>query len=136
MEHFAFPGNTDSAADFHVFHVLFMKCCCVYSSSVKQCLQSVNHEQFPMQMTHKHSKWLQILAQEDSPPKLLWSENADFKFSVNIEGEDVNKKLRRRENRLAQRRQLRQQETEKQRYRRLEYQRHYDRFTLWKTQIY
>ena len=25
---------------------------------------SVNHEQFPMQMTHKHNKWLQILAQE------------------------------------------------------------------------
>ena len=37
-------------------------------------------------MTHKHIKWLQILAQEDFPPKLLWSENADFKFSVNKEG--------------------------------------------------
>ena len=45
-----------------------------------------------MQMTHKHNKWLQILAQEDFPPKLLWSENADFQFSVNNEGEDVNKK--------------------------------------------
>ena len=66
----------------------------VYSSSVKQSLPSVNHEQFPMQMTHKHNKWLQILAQEDFPPKLLWSENADFKFSVNNEGEDVNKKPR------------------------------------------
>ena len=41
-----------------------------------------------MQMTHKHNKWLQILAQEDFPPKLLWSENVDFKFSVNNEGED------------------------------------------------
>ena len=29
---------------------------------------------------------LQILAQEDFPPKLFWSENADFKFSVNNEG--------------------------------------------------
>ena len=48
-----------------------------------------------MQMTHKHNKWLQILAQEDFPPKLLWSENADFKFSVNNEGEDFNKKPRR-----------------------------------------
>ena len=45
-----------------------------------------------MPMTHKHNKWLQILAQEDFPPKLLWSENADFKFSANNEGEDVNKK--------------------------------------------
>ena len=51
-----------------------------------------------MQMTHKHNKWLQVLAQEDFPPKLLWSENADFKFSVNNEGEDVNKKPRSRRN--------------------------------------
>ena len=57
---------------------------------MKQRLPSVNHEQFPMQMTHKHNKWLQ-------------------------------------------RRQRGQQETEEQRNRRLEYQRHYDRFTLWKT---
>ena len=32
-----------------------MKSCCVYSSSVKQCLLSVNHEQFPIQMTHNSS---------------------------------------------------------------------------------
>ena len=47
----------------------------IHSSSVsKQCLRSVNHEQFPMQMTqtNKHSKWLQILAEEDFAPKLLW----------------------------------------------------------------
>ena len=49
-------------------------------------------------VTHKHNKWLQILAQEDFPPKFPWSENADFKFSVNNEGEDVNKKLRSRRN--------------------------------------
>ena len=41
---------------------------------------------------------VQNLAQEDFPSKLLWNENADFKFSVNNEGEDVNKKPRRREN--------------------------------------
>ena len=48
------------------FHVLFMNGCCVYSSSVRRCLPSVNHEQFPMQMKQncKHSKWLQILAEE------------------------------------------------------------------------
>ena len=39
---------------------------------------------------------VQNLAQEDFPPKLLWNE--DFKFSVNNEGEDVNKKPRSREN--------------------------------------
>ena len=42
-------------------------------------------------MSHKHNKWFQILAQKDFPPTLLWSENADFKFSVNNEEEDVNK---------------------------------------------
>ena len=41
---------------------------------------------------------VQNLAQEDFPPKLPWNENADFKFSVNNEGEDVNKKPRSREN--------------------------------------
>ena len=44
------------------------------------------------------SKWLQIFAQEDFPPKIPWSENADFKFSVNNKGEDVNKKPRSRRN--------------------------------------
>ena len=67
MERFAFPDNIDFAAD---DQGAFW---CVYSSSVKQSLPSVNHEQFPMQMTHKHNKWLQILAQEDFPPKLLWT---------------------------------------------------------------
>ena len=51
-----------------------------------------------MQMTHKHNKWLQILTQEDFPWKLPQSENADFKFCVNNEGEDVNKKPWSREN--------------------------------------
>ena len=47
---------------------------CVYSSSMKQCLGSVNREQFPMQMTqnNKHNKWLEILAGKDFLPKLLW----------------------------------------------------------------
>ena len=49
-------------------------------------------------MTHKHNKWLQILAQEDFPLKLLWSENTNFKLSVNNEGEDVNKKPQSRRN--------------------------------------
>ena len=80
------------------FLVLFMKGCYVYSSFVKQYLPLVNHEQIPMQMTHKHNKWLKILAQKEFPPKLFGSENANFKFSMNNEGEEVNKKLWSREN--------------------------------------
>ena len=99
MEHFAFPGNIEFAADYQgSFSCIIHEGCCGYLSSVKQCLPSVNHEQFPMQMIHKQNKWLQILAEGDFPPKLLWSENADLKFSVNNEGEDVNKKPRSREN--------------------------------------
>ena len=63
-----------------------------------KCLQSVNHDQFPMQMTHKHNKWLQILTQEDFPRKLPRGENVDFKFSMNNEGEDISKKPQSREN--------------------------------------
>ena len=51
-----------------------------------------------MQMTHKRNKWLQILVQDDFPENLLRSENADLKFSVSNEGEDVNNKPRSREN--------------------------------------
>ena len=40
---------------------------------MKQSLPSVNHEQFPMQMTYKHNKWIEILAEGDFPPNLLWS---------------------------------------------------------------
>ena len=55
------------------------------------------------------------ISHEHFPPKLLWNENADFKFSANNEGEDVNKKLRSREN-IAQHSEgnARQQETEEQ----------------------
>ena len=54
------------------FHVAFMKGWCDFSSYVKQCLWSVNHGQFPLQMTQNsnHKKWLEILAGEDFPPKL------------------------------------------------------------------
>ena len=82
MEHFAFPGNIDLIC-------LFIVC---------EKFTIGESRTIPMQMTHKQNKWLQILAQEDFPPKLLWSENADCKFSVNNEGEDVNKKPRSRRN--------------------------------------
>ena len=82
---------------------------------ILMCLPSVNHEQFPMQMTHKHNKWLQILAQEDFPSKLLWSENADFQLSVNNERRRRQQEtVEQKEHRLAQQRQRLQQETEEQ----------------------
>ena len=102
------------------------------SSSVKQSLPSVNHEQFPMQMTHKHNNWLQILALEDFPPQLLWSENADFKFSVNNEGDDVNKNRGGEGTSLST---AKATPTTRDRGTGDWNQRHYDRFTLSKTQI-
>ena len=79
-------------------HVVFMRGWCVYSLSVRQCLRSVNHEQFPMQVTQnsKHNKWLEILVGENLPPKVLW------RF-IGMRIEEDN-----REHRLAQRRQRRQ----------------------------
>ena len=70
MEHFAFPGNIDFAADDQVI-------VCKSKFTVGES-RTISHANFP--------------------PKLLWNENEDFKFSVNNEGEDVNKKPRSREN--------------------------------------
>ena len=65
---------------------------------MKQCLPSVNHEQFPKQITHTDNKWLEILDEGDFPPKVLWGQNADLRFTVNNEGEEANKKPRSRKN--------------------------------------
>ena len=67
-----------------------------------------------MQMTHKHKKWLQVLAQEDFPPKLLWRERR-----LQIQREQRRRRRQQetaeqKEHRLAQRRQRRQRETEEQ----------------------
>ena len=40
------------------------------------------------------NKLLEILALNDLPPKLRWSENGDLKFSDSKEGEEDSKKLR------------------------------------------
>ena len=78
-------------------------------------------------MTHKHNKWLQILAQEDFPPKLFWSENTNFKFSVN------KKEKTSTRNRVAEGTSL---STAKATPATRDWnQRHYDCFTLSKTQI-
>ena len=80
MEHFAFPGNIDFAADDQGSK---------FTIGESRTISHANETQ---------AQQVQILAQEDFPPKLLWNENADFKFSVNDDGEDVNKKPRTREN--------------------------------------
>ena len=90
------------------FHVLFVKSCCVYSSSVKQCLRSVNHEQFPIQMTH------------NSSTKSGCNSSASKIFSTEI----PLKRERRLEIQREQRRRRREQEIEEQRNRRLECPRH------------
>ena len=55
-------------------NVVFMKDWGVYAMPVKQCLWLVNQEQFSMHMTQnsKNNKWLEILAGENFPLKLLW----------------------------------------------------------------
>ena len=74
--HFVFPGKHSALSRQLILRMLLN-------------LLAVNHEQFCMQMTHKSkhnnaglTKWLEILAGEDFPPKLLWSENTDLKFSA------------------------------------------------------
>ena len=77
----------------------------VYSSSANQCLLSVNLKRFLMQMEqkskHKNPEFnnqLSILAEEDLPPTLLWSENADLKFNASNQEGDSSNKQRSREN--------------------------------------
>ena len=86
------------------FHVLFMKGSCVYSS-MKQCLQSVNHEQSHSDDTEQQAnKWLEILDfnQNSSGERRL-------KFIASGEDDDNKKpRAKHREHRLAQRRQRRQ----------------------------
>ena len=109
------------------FHVLFVKSCCVYSSSVKQCLRSVNHEQFPIQMTHNSS----TKSGCNSSASKIFSTEIPLKRERRLEIQREQRRRRReqeiaeqREHRLAQRRQRRQQATEEQRNRRLECPRH------------
>ena len=93
MAHFAFPGNIDFAADsqgaFSCFiheklMYLFIVCETVFTIDESRAISYTNDTQ------QQHNKWLQFLAEKDFPPKFLWSENANLKFSVNNEGEDVN----------------------------------------------
>ena len=72
---------------------------------MKQCLQSVNHEQFRIQMTqnNKHNKWLEfsIFNRNSSGERRL-------KFIASGEDDDNTPRAKHREHRLSQRRQRRQ----------------------------
>ena len=72
-----------------VLTCLFTVCETKFTIGESQTISHANETQ---------ARQVQNLAQEDFPPKLPWNENADFKFSANNEGEDVNKKPRSREN--------------------------------------
>ena len=102
MEHFAFPRNLDFAADdqgaFLCTHYS-RKAVVVIHRLVKQCLSSVNHEQFPVQMTQLHAQQVPaILAEEDFTLKLL--RRTPIKIHRRA---DRRRQPRNREHRLAQR---------------------------------
>ena len=88
--------NTTSNYVVH-YHVLFMKGWRLYSSSAKQCLLSVNRNQFLRQLKENgkakdnvsFNKWLGILAGEDLPSKLYCSKNGDLKFSASNEEDEL-----------------------------------------------
>ena len=88
---------------------------------MKQSLPLVNHEQFPMQMTHKHNKWLQILY----PGRFSTETPLERERRLRIQPEQRRRRRQQqtaeqRERRFAQRRQRREQETGEQRNGRLE----------------
>ena len=105
----SFPGNIDFAADDRgaIWYV--------YSSSVNPRLPSVNHEQFPMQMTQKHNKWLQI----PLPGRISTETPLEWERRLQTQREQRRRRrqqetVKQKEHCLAQRKQHRQQETEEQ----------------------
>ena len=82
---------------------------------VRQCLHSLNQEQFLIQ-TQWHWRWIQQVAGIPRIPlKLLWSESADLKFIASTEEKrGQQESAEQRDHRLAQRRQHRQREKEEQ----------------------
>ena len=82
---------------------------------VRQCLHSLNQEQFLIQ-TQWHWRWIQRVAGIPClPPKLLLSESADLKFIASTEEKrGQQESAEQRDHRLAQRRQHRQREKEEQ----------------------
>ena len=104
---------------------------CGYSSSVKQSLLSVNHEQFPMQMKHKHFRC------KTSPRKIFHRNSSGTRTSTSNSAWTTKEKTSTR-NRGAEGTSLstaKATPTTRDRGTGDWNQRHYDRFTLWKTQI-
>ena len=99
MEHFAFPGNKDFAADDQgAFHVLFMK--------GLLCLFIVCETMFTIGKSRTISNANDTQAQQVAPnprggrfsTEILWSENTDLKFNASNEEEDGSNKQRNRKN--------------------------------------
>ena len=99
MEHFAFPGNKDFAADDQgAFHVLFMK--------GLLCLFIVCETMFTIGKSRTISNANDTQAQQVAPnprggrfsTEILWSENTDLKFNGSNEEEDGSNKQRNRKN--------------------------------------
>ena len=99
MEHFAFPGNKDFAADDQgAFHVLFMK--------GLLCLFIVCETVFTIGKSRTISNANDTQAQQVAPnprggrfsTEILWSENTDLKFNASNEEEDGSNKQRNRKN--------------------------------------
>ena len=95
MEHFAFPGNKDFAADYQgAFHVLFMK--------GFLCLFIVCETMFTVGKSWTISNANDTKAQQVAPnprrgrfsTEILWSENADLKFNASNEEEDGSNKFK------------------------------------------
>ena len=108
MEHFAFPGNIDFAADDQgascIFHerLLCLLIVCETMFIIGES-RTISHPNGQMTQNCKHSKCLQILAEEDFPLKLLWITVIKIHRRA-----DRRRQPRSREHCLAQRRQRRQ----------------------------
>ena len=72
---------------------LFIACETMFTIGESQAISHTKDS-----LNSKHNKWLQFLAEEDFPPKLLWSENADLKFSMDNEGKKTSIRNRGVEN--------------------------------------
>ena len=138
IEHFAFPGNIDFAADDQGAFacILHERLLCLFIGCEKMFTIGESR-------TISHANGTQAQQVAPNPRLGRFSPETPLERERRLQIQREQRRRRRqqetaeqREHRLAQRRQRRQQETEEQRNRRLEYQRHYDRFTLWKTQIY
>ena len=100
--------------EFYPFPFLFILFSFFVIVIVRQCLHSLNQEQFLIQT--QWQRWIQEVAGIPCLPlKLLWNESADLKFIASTEEKrGQQESAEQRDHRLAQRRQHRQQEKEEQ----------------------